>query len=128
MGFDALEPGITQIKADQAGMAVVVEGSPHRHRLGPETAVGKADREAARVLRPGAPIAISFSNRCFWTKAVAVWRALDGDGHARLVDLYLRRAGFADVEIRRLTDGRASDPLTVVTGRAGAAAPWSHEA
>jgi SAM-dependent methyltransferase len=31
-------------------------------------------REAARVLRPGGPIVISFSNRCFWTKAVAIWR------------------------------------------------------
>jgi len=42
-------------------------------------------REVARVLRPGAPLVISFSNRCFWTKAVAVWRALDESGHARLV-------------------------------------------
>ena len=39
-------------------------------------------REVARVLRPGAPLVISFSNRCFWTKAVAVWRALDDAGHA----------------------------------------------
>ena len=30
--------------------------------------------EVARVLRPGGPVVISFSNRCFWTKAVAVWR------------------------------------------------------
>src|SRR5215469_9265168 len=41
-------------------------------------------REAARVLRRGAPIVISFSNRCFWTKAVAIWRGLDDNGHARL--------------------------------------------
>ena len=43
-------------------------------------------REIVRVLRPGAPIVVSFSNRCFWTKAVAVWRGLDDDGHARLVE------------------------------------------
>src|SRR5215207_2949600 len=30
-------------------------------------------REVARVLRPGAPFIVSFSNRCFPTKAVAVW-------------------------------------------------------
>ncbi len=51
-------------------------------------------REVARVLRPGGPVVISFSNRCFWTKAVAIWRGLDDAGHARLVELYLREAGF----------------------------------
>jgi hypothetical protein len=73
--------------------------------------------EARRVLKPGAPIVISFSNRCFPTKAVAVWRALDGTGHARLVDIYLRRAGFAETAIHRLLEGWGSDPLTVVVGR-----------
>ena len=29
--------------------------------------------EVRRVLRPGAPFVVSFSNRCFPTKAVAVW-------------------------------------------------------
>jgi hypothetical protein len=73
--------------------------------------------EVARVLKPGAPLVVSFSNRCFPTKAVAVWRALDGAGHARLVALYLERAGFTDIEIHRLRDGAHGDPLTVVTGR-----------
>jgi hypothetical protein len=74
--------------------------------------------EVGRVLRPGAPLVISFSNRCFPTKAVAVWRALDGHGHARLVEAYLESAGFAAIETHRLKDGRTSDPLTVVIGRA----------
>src|SRR5215472_14653047 len=43
-------------------------------------------REVARVLRPGGPVVISYSNRCFWTKAVAIWRGLDDEGHARLVE------------------------------------------
>lgn len=74
--------------------------------------------EVRRVLRPGAPFAVSFSNRCFPTKAVAVWRALDTAGHARLVRLYLERSGFVGVEARLLRDGRDGDPLVVVTGRA----------
>ena len=74
-------------------------------------------RELARVLRPGAPLAVSFSNRCFPTKAVAVWRALDGVGHARLVEYYLGRAGFETIEIHGLNEGRRGDPLTVVVGR-----------
>lgn len=42
----------------------------------------KVFNELHRVLRPGAPLVISFSNRCFPSKAVAIWRALDGRGHA----------------------------------------------
>jgi SAM-dependent methyltransferase len=75
-------------------------------------------RDLRRALRPGAPLVISFSNRCFPTKAVAVWLALGGRGHGQLVQLYLDRAGFGDVEAQILRDGRASDPLTVVLGRA----------
>jgi len=77
-------------------------------------------REVARVLRPGGPVVISFSNRCFWTKAVAIWRGLDDAGHARLVELYLRHAGFERIDTHRLAvwieDER--DPLIGVVGRA----------
>ena len=72
--------------------------------------------DVRRTLRPGAPLIVSFSNRCFPTKAVAIWRGLNGAGHARLVSLYLERAGFADVRVQVLADGRSSDPLTAVVG------------
>jgi len=77
-------------------------------------------RDVRRVLRPDAPLVISFSNRCFWTKAVAVWRSLDDAGHARLVELYLRHAGFTVVETRVLAEGveDVSDPMIAVIGRA----------
>ncbi len=79
-------------------------------------------RELARVLRPGAPLVISFSNRCFWTKAVAIWRALDDSGHARLVERYLRHAGFERIETHQLAEWveDISDPMTAVVGRAPA--------
>ncbi len=70
-----------------------------------------------RVLRPGAPFVVSFSNRCFATKAVAIWRSLDDEGHAALVHLYLERSGFRDVQAKVLRDGLRSDPLIAVTGR-----------
>jgi SAM-dependent methyltransferase len=79
-------------------------------------------RELARVLRPGAPLLISFSNRCFWTKAVAIWRALDDEGHARLVERYLRHAGFERIETHRLAEWVEdfSDPMIAVVGRVSA--------
>jgi methyltransferase family protein len=79
-------------------------------------------RELARALRPGAPLVISFSNRCFWTKAVAIWRGLDDDGHARLVELYLRHAGFDHIETHRFAEWieDEQDPLTAILGRAPA--------
>jgi hypothetical protein len=74
--------------------------------------------EVRRVLRPGAPFIVSFSNRCFWTKAVAIWRALDIQRHAGLVRLYAERAGFASVEVRLLAQGRESDPLVAIVATA----------
>ena len=81
-------------------------------------------REVARVLRPTGPVVVSFSNRCFWTKAVAVWRALDDDGHVRLVEQYLRHAGFTNVETHRLAEWveDVSDPMIAVVGRSPAPA------
>lgn len=74
--------------------------------------------EVRRVLVPGAPFIVSFSNRCFPTKAVAIWRALDIGGHAALVKLYLERAGFTGVTAHSLADGTVSDPLVAVVGLA----------
>jgi len=80
-------------------------------------------RQVARVLRPGGPLVISFSNRCFWTKAVAVWRALDDKGHTQLVERYLRDAGFTGIETRQLAEWveDLSDPMIAVVGCAPAA-------
>lgn len=75
-------------------------------------------REVRRVLVRGAPFIVSFSNRCFPTKAVAIWRALDLSGQAALVKLYLERAGFSAVTVHVLSDGTMGDPLVAVTGQA----------
>lgn len=72
--------------------------------------------EVHRALSEGAPFVVSFSNRCFPTKAVALWRALDPAGHAALIALYLGRAGFRSSSIETLADGRRGDPLTAVIG------------
>lgn len=73
-------------------------------------------RQVARVLRPGAPLIVSFSNRCFPTKAVALWQALTEAGQQRLVAAYMRQAGFAGIGARASVPA-FGDPLWVVAGR-----------
>jgi SAM-dependent methyltransferase len=72
-------------------------------------------REVGRVLRPGAPFVVSFSNRCFPTKAVAIWRAFSGPDQQRLVGAYMRAAEFTSVTEQASTPSRG-DPLWVVIG------------
>ena len=76
-------------------------------------------REVRRVLKYRRPLIVSFSNRCFPTKAVAIWRAFDGAAHAQLVMAYLQSAGFVDIQSRVLCDGRTGDPMTVFMGHNG---------
>ena len=77
-------------------------------------------REVGRILKAGAPVVITFSNRCFPTKAVAVWHQLDDRGHVRLVEGYLEEAGtFRDIRgLDRSPRRLFSDPLYAVVGEA----------
>lgn len=73
--------------------------------------------EVGRVLRPGGPFFVFFSNRCFPTKAVAVWLGTDDAEHAALVGLYFDRSGgWRDLTRRNLSPFPPghSDPLYVV--------------
>ncbi|MCQ9155046.1 class I SAM-dependent methyltransferase [Acidomonas methanolica] len=55
-------------------------------------------REVARVLRPGAPLLLSFSDNVHSAKAVALWQALDPADRVRLTSVLLARAGFGDMD------------------------------
>ena len=76
-------------------------------------------REVRRVLRPGAPFIVSFSNRCFPTKAVAVWLGTTDPQHVALVRAYFERAGgWVDVTEEDRSPGDDGDPLYAVWARA----------
>ena len=69
-------------------------------------------REAARVLRPGGVVVLTFSNRCFPTKAVRGWLSTDDDGRVAIVRAYLEQAGFEVVTTALRTKRRLGrDPL-----------------
>ena len=75
--------------------------------------------EVRRVLRPGGRFIVSFSNRCFSTKATQLWLETDDSQHVALVGLYFEQSGgWEEIEGRDVSPrpGR-SDPLYVVTGR-----------
>ena len=77
--------------------------------------------EAARVLRPGAPLVLTFSNRCFPTKAIHGWLSTDDAGRCAIVSTYVRLAGgFTDPEVTLRTPDRRyrGDPLYAVVARA----------
>lgn len=80
--------------------------------------------EVGRVLRPGAPFVVSFSNRCFPSKAVQIWVSTDDSQHKALVRRYFALAGrFDDVTcLDRSPHHWLSDPLYAVVGRARGAA------
>jgi ubiquinone/menaquinone biosynthesis C-methylase UbiE len=76
-------------------------------------------REVRRVLRPGAPFVVSFSNRCFPTKAVALWLTTSDLQHLTLVHAYFEAAGgFGEATEENRSPGPGGDPLYAVWARA----------
>ena len=74
--------------------------------------------EVARVLRPGGPFAVTFSNRCFPTKAIRGWLHTDDEGHCAIVDAYFDLTdGFDPAVVQLRNPGARTDPLYAVVAR-----------
>jgi len=72
--------------------------------------------EVARVLRSGAPFIVTFSNRMFPTKAVAIWANASEQQRVDLVSYYFTRvAAFEKIEMIDRSSG-TTDPLWAVLG------------
>ena len=75
-------------------------------------------RECGRVVAPGGPLVVTFSNRCFPTKVVAAWQMFDDDGHQALVERYFEEAGnWTDVARLDRSPHTGIDPLYAVIGK-----------
>ena len=71
-----------------------------------------------RVLKPAAPFVVTFSNRCFPTKAVAVWLNTTDAHHVELVQAYFEAAGGWTKPIAdNRSPGPDGDPLYAVWAR-----------
>ena len=80
-------------------------------------------REVGRVLKPGGQFIVSFSNRMFPTKAVAIWRENDDMGHLALVMQYFAESGrfdepdlFQDVAKGSNWFFNSKDPVYILNG------------
>jgi SAM-dependent methyltransferase len=74
-------------------------------------------REAGRVLKPGAPLIVTFSNRCLPTRAIGCWCLLDDAGHLCLIAQHFVQAGnWTDIRCLDRTPPGAGDPLYAVIG------------
>jgi SAM-dependent methyltransferase len=72
--------------------------------------------EVGRVLRPGAPFIVTFSNRMFPTKAVAIWVNASEEQRMDLVGYYFTHsAAFEKMEMIDRSSGE-TDPLWAVLG------------
>jgi SAM-dependent methyltransferase len=79
-------------------------------------------RDVRRVLRPGAPFVVSFSNRCFPTKAVMVWLETTDEQHVALVRRYFETAGgWTEVTAEDRSAGGDANPLYAVWARRSSA-------
>ncbi|OQU87410.1 hypothetical protein SORBI_3003G275200 [Sorghum bicolor] len=50
-------------------------------------------KEMRRILKPSGLAIMSFSNRCFWTKAISIWTSTGDVDHAWIVGAYFHYAG-----------------------------------
>lgn len=79
---------------------------------------GEVIREIARVLRPGAPLIVTFSNRCQATKAIACWCLLDETGHlCQIAQRFAEAGNWADIRCLDRTPPGGGQPLYAVIGR-----------
>lgn len=71
-------------------------------------------REVNRVLKPGGRFVVSFSNRCFATKAIAAWMTSSDAQHVELVGYYFAASGNWTTPATAAHTPHHADPLYAV--------------
>jgi SAM-dependent methyltransferase len=82
------------------------------------TRPGEVIREVGRVLKLGAPLIVTFSERCRSARAIGCWCLLDDAGHLCLIAHHFAEAGnWGDIRCLDRTPSGGGDPLYAVIGR-----------
>ncbi|PKU66816.1 uncharacterized protein LOC110116116 [Dendrobium catenatum] len=76
-------------------------------------------KEMQRILKPEGLAIMSFSNRCFWTKAISIWTSTGDADHAWIVGSYFHYAGGFEppVAVDISPNPGHSDPMYIVYSR-----------
>jgi SAM-dependent methyltransferase len=92
------------------------------------TRPGELIRDVGRVLKPGAPLVVAFSQRCLPARAIGCWCLLDDTGHLCLVAQHFAEAGnWADIRCLDRTPPGGGDPVYAVVGRSLGTAAAGHD-
>ncbi len=75
--------------------------------------------EVNRILKPGCPFLVLYSNRMFPTKAIRLWQRLKDKGRAELITAYFQQAGGYETAIFEdwSPNPGGSDPMFAVYAR-----------
>ena len=75
--------------------------------------------EVNRVLKPGCPFLVLYSNRMFPTKAIRLWQILRDTGRAELISAYFQQAGGYEAAVFEdwSPNPGGSDPMFAVSAR-----------
>ncbi|KAM3350539.1 hypothetical protein ACQJBY_022953 [Aegilops geniculata] len=76
-------------------------------------------KEMRRILKPSGLAIMSFSNRCFWTKAISIWTSTGDADHAWIIGAYFHYAGgFEPPEAVDISPNPGqTDPMYIVCSR-----------
>lgn len=76
-------------------------------------------KEMRRILKPSGLAIMSFSNRCFWTKAISIWTSTGDADHAWIVGAYFHyTGGFEAPEAIDISPNPGqTDPMYIVCSR-----------
>jgi SAM-dependent methyltransferase len=75
-------------------------------------------REIGRVLKPGAPLVVSVSNRCLCTTPIGCWSLFDEAGQLCLVARHFAEAGnLVDIRCLDRTPEGGGDPLYAIVAK-----------
>ncbi|KAI4380368.1 hypothetical protein MLD38_006566 [Melastoma candidum] len=80
-------------------------------------------KEISRELKPGGQAIMSFSSRCFWTKAISIWTSIGDTDHFLIVGAYSHyTGGFERPQVSDLSNSGPQKAISALFKRMSSSA------